>query len=341
MAAKEKKPMSLQDRLKNLGVAPIIGYEPVEFADTGSMTFNWMLGGGLPRGRVTNMWGDKHYGKSTLSLLCSVAATEREGKTAYFDNERGIDARWVYRLGVNPKLMELYQPPSAETCGEAIIAMAESNEYDLIVLDSVAGSTWAAEYDADLSDNIVGLAARKWGQFYRKLMKPLARSRTAVIVLNQVREAIGAYDPEKQPGGRSHQFFCSVEIKLLKPETKDKSLVVFRPKTKKNRHAQFDREAEIALRLDVQQPFVDPVPEITSLGKMLSVFTKEDGSLITGPCKWHLNGQPVATGEIQVQTMLYEDDDLMTAALDAVNRAIANQNAPAPQVITNEEIENA
>ncbi len=176
---------------------PVTAYEPVERFPSGSLYFDWVLGGGVPCGRVMTITGESSYGKTTTTLLMAASIIKNAdqmrngGRVAFFDSENTYDPRWSEKLGIDPKRIHLYQPESGEQMLDTITAHVHRKTYDLIVVDSVAETAFDAEYEGSMEDSHVGVAARKWSQFLRIIKKPLARSGTALVLINQITMKIG------------------------------------------------------------------------------------------------------------------------------------------------------
>jgi recombination protein RecA len=194
----------------------------VEVVPTGSLALDMALGvGGIPRGRVTEIFGPEMAGKSTLALHVIAEAQKAGGQAAYIDVEHALDPTFASALGVNVKDLLLSQPDFGEQALEITEALVRSNAVDVIVVDSVAALVPRAEIEGDMGESLPGLQARLMSQALRKLTAVIHRSRTAVIFINQLREKIGVFfgNPEVTPGGRALKFYSSVRIDLRRAET--------------------------------------------------------------------------------------------------------------------------
>jgi recombination protein RecA len=184
---------------------------------TGSVTLDLALGGrGLPRGRVAEFFGPEASGKTTLALTI-IANTQREGGVAAFiDAEHAFDASWAKRIGINLEALLISQPDTGEQAMEICDLLVRSGAVDTVVIDSVAALVPKAEIEGQMGDTHVGLQARLMSQALRKLTGSIAKSKTAVVFLNQIREKIGVMygNPETTPGGRALKFYASVRIDL-------------------------------------------------------------------------------------------------------------------------------
>ena len=205
--------MKLGDSLSEVSVAAI---------PTGSLVLDMALGvGGVPRGRVTEIYGAESSGKSTLSYHIMAEAQKLSGTAAYIDAEHALDPAYAARCGVNLDELLLSQPDSAEQALEICEYLVRSNAIDVVVIDSVAALVPKAEIDGDMGDTHVGLQARLMSQALRKLTGAINRSDCAVIFINQIREKVGVIwgSPETTPGGRALKFYSSVRLDLRRSES--------------------------------------------------------------------------------------------------------------------------
>lgn len=172
--------------------------------------------GGLPEGRIIEIFGGESAGKTTLCLTC-IAAAQKQGKIAAFvDAEHALDVQWAKKLGVDIDTMLMAQPNSGEEALDIVQQLTDSGELGIIVIDSVAALVPQAELDGEVGDVFMGAQARMMGQAMRKLMGAASRTGAVIIFINQIREKIGqAYgSPETTPGGRALKFFASCRIKV-------------------------------------------------------------------------------------------------------------------------------
>ena len=194
----------------------------IEAIPTGSLVLDMALGvGGVPRGRVTEIYGAESSGKSTLSYHIMAEAQKTGGTAAYIDAEHALDPSYAGRCGVNLDELLLSQPDSAEQALEICEYLVRSNAIDVVVIDSVAALVPKAEIDGDMGDTHVGLQARLMSQALRKLTGAINRSDCAVIFINQIREKVGVIwgSPETTPGGRALKFYSSVRLDLRRSES--------------------------------------------------------------------------------------------------------------------------
>jgi len=218
---------------------------------TGSLSLDLSLGGqGIPRGRIVEIFGPESSGKTTLALHVVANAQKGGGIAAFVDAEHALDPSWAKKLGVELETLLVSQPG----CGEEAISIVEmlvnSNAIDVIVVDSVAALVPRKELEGDVGDSHVGLQARLMSQSMRKLTGTIAKSKTAVIFINQIREKIGVMfgSPETTPGGRALKFYCSCRIDVRRiGQLKDGDAVVgqrVKAKVVKNKIAPPFRVAE-------------------------------------------------------------------------------------------------
>jgi recombination protein RecA len=186
---------------------------------TGSLSVDMALGGqGIPRGRIIEMFGPESSGKTTLALHVIAQAQRRGGIAAFVDAEHALDPTWAKKLGVQLETLLVSQPTSGEEAMHITEMLIKSNAVDVIVVDSVAALIPKAELEGDIGDSHVGLQARLMSQSMRKLTGAIAKAKTSVIFINQIREKIGVMfgSPETTPGGRALKFFSSCRIDVRK-----------------------------------------------------------------------------------------------------------------------------
>jgi recombination protein RecA len=224
---------------------------PVEVIPTGALSFDAALGiGGIPRGRVVEIFGPESSGKTTVSLHVVAEAQKRGGMAAFIDAEHALDAGYAKKLGVDVDNLLVSQPDYGEQALEIAEALVRSNAIDVLVIDSVAALVPKAELDGEMGDSLPGLHARLMSQALRKLTAIVAKSKTCLIFINQIREKIGVMfgNPETTTGGRALKFYSSIRIDVRRiASIKDGERVVGnRTKVKivKNKMAAPFREAE-------------------------------------------------------------------------------------------------
>ncbi len=194
----------------------------IQAISTGSLGLDIALGvGGLPRGRVVEIYGPESSGKTTLTLSVIAEAQKLGGTCAFIDAEHALDAAYAGRLGVNVDDLLISQPDTGEQALEITETLVRSSALDVIVIDSVAALVPRAELEGDMGDSHVGLQARLMSQALRKLTGTVSRSNTAVVFINQIREKIGVMygNPETTPGGRALKFYTSVRLDIRRITT--------------------------------------------------------------------------------------------------------------------------
>ena len=190
----------------------------IEFTPTGSMSLDIALGGGIPRGRIIEIYGPESSGKTTLSLHVVAELQKRKGTAAFVDAEHALDPDYARKIGVKTNDLIISQPDNGEEALEIVEALVRSNAVDLIVVDSVAALTPKKEIEGEMGDSHMGLQARLMSQALRKLTSIVHKSNTTVIFINQIRMKIGVVfgNPETTTGGKALKFYSSVRIEVRK-----------------------------------------------------------------------------------------------------------------------------
>ena len=224
---------------------------PIEFISTGSISIDYALGvGGLPRGRVIEIFGPESSGKTTLALQVIAEAQKTGGMAAFVDAEHALDAQYAQKLGVDLENLLVSQPDNGEQALEIVEVLIRSNSVDVVVVDSVAALVPKAEIEGEMGEAQMGLQARLMSQALRKLTGVVSKSKTTLVFINQLREKIGVMfgNPETTTGGRALKFYASVRIDIRRiASIKDGDQVVggrTRVKVVKNKVAPPFREAE-------------------------------------------------------------------------------------------------
>lgn len=223
----------------------------VDVIPTGSIALDLALGiGGLPRGRVVEIFGPESSGKTTVALHAVAEAQREGGVAAFIDAEHALDPAYAQRLGVDVDNLLVSQPDTGEQALEIAEALVRSSAVDIIVIDSVAALVPRAELEGEMGDMHVGLQARLMSQALRKLTGVISKSRSTAIFINQIREKVGVMfgNPETTPGGRALKFYASIRIEVRKIEDlkqgADKIGSRVRAKVVKNKMAPPFRQAE-------------------------------------------------------------------------------------------------
>ena len=280
----------------------------VDAIPTGSMTLDMALGiGGVPRGRIVEVYGPESSGKTTVALSVIAEAQKQGGIAAFIDVEHALDPVYAKALGVDTDELLVSQPDSGEQALEIAEALIRSGAIDVIVLDSIAAMTTKAEIDGDMGDQHVGQLARLMSQAMRKLTAAISKSNCVAIFINQIREKIGVMygNPETTPGGRALKFYASVRIEVRKGEViKDGGSIIgasTRCKVVKNKVAPPFKEAEFDLMYGTG---------ISRTGEVLDIATDLD--IIKKGGSWFSYGdRKLGQGRDNVKEILKNEPELM------------------------------
>ena len=297
---------------------------PVEVIPTGSMSFDAALGvGGMPRGRVVEIFGPESSGKTTIALHVVAQAQQRGGMAAFVDAEHALDAPYAKRLGVDVDNLLVSQPDYGEQALEIAEALVRSNAIDVIVIDSVAALVPKAELDGDMGDSLPGLQARLMSQALRKLAGIVAKSKTCLIFINQIRERIGVMfgNPETTTGGRALKFYATIRVDIRRiASIKDGDRVVGnRTKVKivKNKIAAPFREAEFDILYG---------EGISREGDLIDVAAERD--ILEKSGAWFsYAGERIGQGRENAKQFLRDNPDLCKKLEMEVRKAL---NLPVP-----------
>ena len=214
--------MRLGDSKKNI--------KNIEVISTGSISLNTALGiGGLPKGRIVEIYGPESSGKTTLTLHCIAEAQKKKGTAAFIDVEHALDPTYAKNLGVDTNNLLISQPDDGEQALEIAETLIRSGELDILVIDSVAALVPKAELDGEMGDSHMGLHARLMSQAMRKLTGIVSKSKTCVIFINQIRHKIGIMfgSPETTTGGNALKFYSSLRLEIRrKAQLKDGERVI-------------------------------------------------------------------------------------------------------------------
>ncbi len=279
----------------------------VESIPTGSLSLDLALGiGGVPRGRIIEIYGPESSGKTTLALHCIAEAQKAGGYAAFIDVEHALDPVYAGNLGVDIESLLVSQPDTGEQALEITEALVRSNAIDVIVVDSVAALVPRAEIEGEMGDSHVGLQARLMSQALRKLAGAISKSNCVAIFINQLREKVGVMygSPEVTPGGRALKFYASVRIDIRKIETLKSGTDLIgsrtRAKVVKNKMAPPFREAEF----DVMYG-----QGISRTGELLDLAVKLD--IIDKSGSWFsYNGERLGQGRDKAKDFLGENPDI-------------------------------
>jgi recombination protein RecA len=289
---------------------------------TGSISLDMALGvGGLPRGRVVEIFGAESAGKSTLALSTIAQAQKLGGNAAYVDVEHALDPVYAKAIGVDVDTLLISQPDSAEQALEITEYLVRSGGVDIVVVDSVAALVPAAELEGEMGDTHVGLQARLMSQALRKLTGSIHKTNTVVIFINQLREKIGVFfgNPEVTPGGRALKFYSSVRIDLRRAESvKVGEQIVgnrIRARVVKNKVAPPFRKAELEI---IFKEGISTEGELLDLGVEMGIV-KKNGSF------YSLGDMRLGQGREAARTFLKQNSDV-SAQIDAAIRG--NETPP-------------
>ncbi len=297
----------------------------VEHIKTGSLTLDIALGiGGIPKGRIVEIYGPESSGKTTVALHCVAEAQKAGGTAAFIDVEHALDPIYAGNLGVDIDSLLVSQPDSGEQALEIAEALVRSGAIDIIVIDSVAALVTKAEIDGEMGDSHVGQLARLMSQALRKLTGALSKTNCAAIFINQLREKIGVVygNPETTTGGRALKFYSSVRIDVRKGEPiKDGSELIgthTKAKIVKNKVAPPFKIAEFDI---MYGSGISHVGEIIDVGVDLGIIKKSGA--------WFYYGETrLGQGRDNVKK-LFEDNTELTEEIEAKIMAIANENPDA------------
>jgi len=286
----------------------------VKAIPSGSLALDLALGiGGIPKGRITEIFGPEASGKTTLGQHIIAEAQKKEGLAAYIDAEHALDPTYAANCGVNIDELLISQPDTGEQALEITEALVRSGAVDVIVIDSVAALVPQAEIEGEMGDTHVGLQARLMSQALRKLASAIGKSGTAVIFINQLREKVGIIfgNPEVTPGGRALKFYSSVRIDLRRIETIKQGDVAIgntvRAKVVKNKIAPPFKSAQFDIMFDhgisKEGNLIDMGVELGIVNKTGAFYSYGDVRLGQGRenAKHYLSQNPELAEEIEQQ----------------------------------------
>ena len=300
--------------------------QAVEVIPTGSLALDIALGiGGIPRGRITEIYGQESSGKTTIGYHIVAEAQKAGGIAAFIDAEHAVDPVYARNLGVDIDSLLVSQPDTGEEALEIIDALIRSGAVDVVVLDSVAALVPKSEIEGDMGDSHMGLQARLMSQAMRKIGGSLSKSNTSAVFINQVREKIGVMfgNPETTPGGRALKFWASIRMEVRRVETlKQGSEMVgtrTRVKVVKNKVAPPFRQAEFDIMfgkgISRSGGILDIGVELSIVSKMGTWFAYGDQRLGQGRenAKQYLEEHPELMDEIESKIRNEQVDDLVIA----------------------------
>src|ERR1700675_473602 len=308
---------------------------PIGVIPTGSISFDAALGvGGVPRGRVVEIFGPESSGKTTIALQVIAEAQKLGGMAAFVDAEHALDPGYAKKLGVDVDNLLVSQPDYGEQALEITEALVRSNAIDVLVVDSVAALVPKAELDGEMGDSHMGLQARLMSQALRKLTGTVSKSRTCLIFINQIREKIGVMfgNPETTTGGRALKFYSSVRIDIRRIAAVKEGDVVVGSRTKikvvKNKVAAPFREAEFDILYG---------EGISREGDVLDLAAAQN--IIEKSGSWYsYKGERIGQGRENARAFLKENKDTLAKLDTEVRKALgmialtASPTAPVPAV---------
>lgn len=288
------------------------GNTEIEVISTGCLSLDLALGiGGLPRGRMVEIYGPESSGKTTVALHAVAEAQKAGGIAAFIDAEHALDPVYAKHLGVNLDELYVSQPDTGEQALDIVDSLVRSSAVDIIVVDSVAALTPKAEIEGDMGDSHVGLQARLMSQALRKLTAIVNKSKTCVVFINQLREKVGVMfgNPEVTPGGKALKFYASIRIDVRKIDTlKDSEGAAgnrTRAKVVKNKLAPPFRQAEFDIMygegVSQEGCLIDLGVQYDVIKKSGAWFSYNDNKIANGKEKMRqfLKDNPELAGEIE------------------------------------------
>ncbi len=296
----------------------------VDTIPTGAFSLDAALGvGGVPRGRVIEIFGPESSGKTTLALHIVREAQKKGGLAAYIDAEHALDPEYARKIGVKINDLLISQPDTGEQALEIVESLVRSNAVDVIVVDSVAALTPRAEIEGDMGAQHVGLQARLMSHALRKLTAIVAKSKTVIIFINQIRMQIGMMwgNPETTPGGKALKFYCSIriDIRRIAQIKKGEEIVGSRTKAKvvKNKVAPPFRVAEFDI---FYNEGISLEADIINSGIKYDIIKKSGASLTYGSIKL---GQGFDNAKVGLKENTKLRDELMKKVKDAMKEEAA------------------
>jgi len=314
---------------KNFGKGTIMklgdeAVENVEAISTGSISLDLALGvGGLPRGRVTEIYGPESSGKTTLALHAIAEAQKSGGIAAFIDAEHAFDRYYAQKLGIDIENLLVSQPDNGEQALEIVDNLIRSGAIDIIVIDSVAALTPRAEIEGEMGDSKMGLQARLMSQAMRKLTATISKTGTCCVFINQLREKIGVMfgNPETTTGGNALKFYSSVrvDIRRMQQIKEGESITGNRVRVKivKNKVAPPFRKAEFDI---VYGEGISKLGEIIDLGVDMNIMKKSGSWFSYGDTK-------LGQGRDAVKSLLMDNPELAEELENKIRAGLAEANA--------------
>lgn len=329
---------ALEDTLKSIqtkfgeGAIMKFGDSPkvdINVIPTGSIGLDMALGvGGIPRGRIIEIFGPESSGKTTLSLHIVAEAQKQGGVCAYIDAEHAMDPEYTKKLGVNINNLLISQPDNGEQALEIVESLVRTGKIDVVVVDSVAALTPKDEIEGDMGAYHVGKQARLMSQALRKLTAIVARSKTVVIFINQIRMQIGVMfgNPETTPGGKALKFYTSVrlDIRKIAQIKKGEDVVGSRTRVKivKNKVAAPFKQTEFDI---IYNEGISKEGEIMALGEKFSIIEKSGNSYFYKPTGEKAEKEKLGVGYDNTRTFLKENKKISDQILKEIRKKFAEE----------------
>lgn len=355
LESKEERKKALDNAIAQIekqygaGAVMRLGETPklnVEAISTGSLTLDMALGiGGVPRGRIVEIYGPESSGKTTVALHIIAEAQKNGGEAAFIDVEHALDPVYAKALGVNIDNLIVSQPDSGEQALEIAEALVRSGAIDVIVVDSVAAMTTRAEIEGEMGDSHVGMLARLMSQAMRKLTGVISKSNCVAVFINQVREKIGVMygNPETTTGGRALKFYASVRLEVRKGESiKDGAEIVgSRTKVKvvKNKVAPPFKECEFDMMyghgISKIGEILDLATDLDIIHKSGSWFSYGDRKLGQGrdAVKTILENEPEFAAEVESKILEQKDSLVFVSKKSKKDAAVSQAKQKAEQAV--------
>ncbi len=327
-AKKKALELALMQIEKQFGKGSIMklgdaGAQSIEVIPTGCLTLDHALGiGGVPKGRIVEIYGPESSGKTTLALHILAEAQKRGGTAAFIDAEHALDPIYAAKLGVNIGELYVSQPDTGEQGLDILESLVRSGAMDVVVVDSVAALTPKAEIDGEMGDNFIGTQARLMSQALRKLTGVTNKNNTCVIFINQLRDKIGVLygSPETTTGGKALKFYASVRLDIRKVDAiKDGSNIIgnrAKVKVVKNKMAPPFRVAEFDIMYG---------KGIDKLGCIIDVAIEAD--IINKSGSWYsYNGTKIAQGKENVKAVLMDNEEMLQEIEEKVREKMNTSN---------------
>ena len=319
---------------KNFGKGSVMklgerAHMQVEALPTGALSLDYALGiGGLPKGRIIEIYGPESSGKTTVALHVIAEAQARGGEVAFVDAEHALDPSYAKKLGVNVEDLIVSQPDTGEQALEIAEMLVRSNAIDVIVIDSVAALVPKSEIEGEMGDSHVGLHARLMSQALRKLAGVIARTNTIAIFINQLREKVGVIygNPEVTTGGRALKFYASVRMDVRKQELIKQGTDVIGARTKvkivKNKVAPPFKEAEFDIMYG---------EGISKIGCILDIAVAT-GIVQKGGAWYSYEEERIGQGRENAKQFLKEHPEILAKVEEEVRDILFNEADAAPDI---------